>query len=246
MGPPLRRCGGRYRLWIDGSGSFHVDPRTFRASSCPSASSRPSGARSVSGVSPLCSASSVARIIRSMRRRLRSTERRFCSLHPDIPGRRLWRQASPRPAIASSRRTSRASASRRRRYSSPAPRCCASAATSPDRLELPGASEVAAGDDRVHYSLDRTKPRRLPAAARFGRSCCCAWLISGITLERVSAADALRELWPLSFRLPTLEDRARCFQGVTALADAVPVWNLYRPFRLDLLGDVVQKVVADA
>lgn len=114
-----------------------------------------------------------------------------------------------------------------------------------DRLELPGASEVAGGDDRVHYSLDRASrgdcsplPVRAFVLLRLA--------YSGIELVRVSATDALRELWSLSFRLPNLEDRARCFQGVTALADAIPVWNLYRPFRLDLLGDVVQKIVADA
>ena len=55
---------------------------------------------------------------------------------------------------------------------------------------------------------------------------------------------SLRELWPLSFRLPTLHDRERCFQSVTALADAIPVWNLYLPLRLDLLR-IVQKIASD-
>ena len=70
------------------------------------------------------------------------------------------------------------------------------------RLEIPGASEVAVGDDRAHYSLDRA-----------GRGDCSplpvrAFVLlrhaeQGIALERVSPVDALRELWPLSFRLPT-------------------------------------------
>ena len=113
-----------------------------------------------------------------------------------------------------------------------------------DRLELPGASEAPAATTES-TTLDRASrgdcsplPVRAFVLLRLA--------YSGIELVRVSATDALRELWSLSFRLPNLEDRARCFQGVTALADAIPVWNLYRPFRLDLLGDVVQKIVADA
>ena len=54
------------------------------------------------------------------------------------------------------------------------------------RLELPGASEVAGGDDRVHYSLDRANrgdcsplPIRAFVLLRLADS--------GITLERVPA-----------------------------------------------------------
>jgi hypothetical protein len=113
------------------------------------------------------------------------------------------------------------------------------------RLTLPGAREVAAGDDRVHFSLDRSRRgdcRPLPVRALFllRRS------EDGITLERVAARDALRELWPLSFRLPGMEDGSRCFQGITALADTVPVWNLSRALSLDDLDRVVETVAAHA
>jgi hypothetical protein len=113
------------------------------------------------------------------------------------------------------------------------------------KIVLPGAREVAAGDDRVHFSLDRKRrgdctPVRLRALILLRPS------ENGLALERVSAGDALRDLWPLSFRLPSLEDRTRCFEGITALADTVRVWNLRRPLRIYELDDVVRRIVADA
>ena len=68
----------------------------------------------------------------------------------------------------------------------------------------------------------------------------------GIALDRVPAAEALRDLWPLSFRLPTVEDRARCFDGIARLAAGVRLWNLLRPLRLPDLGRVVERIAADA
>jgi hypothetical protein len=112
-------------------------------------------------------------------------------------------------------------------------------------LALPGAHDVAVGDDRVHYSLDpsrrgdcRPVPLRAVVLLRPSEN--------GVVLERVSPGDALRELWSLSFRLPGVDDRARSFQGLTALADTVRVWNLARPLRLDDLDRVVGTIAADA
>jgi hypothetical protein len=58
----------------------------------------------------------------------------------------------------------------------------------------------------------------------------------------VSPGDALRELWSLSFRFPGVDDRARSFQGLAALADTVRVWDLARPLRLDDLDRVVATI----
>jgi hypothetical protein len=236
--------GGRYRLWIDGSGSFYVDPRT------PSVE-LPTGLEST-----------VKR-----EERLWGIPALLCFLgrgdHPlhaaavEVEGEAIL-LAAPGYSGKTTLAAGFAAAGYRvlsedvscLRPSSPptlvpGPAMLRIRRDVADRLELPGASEVAGGDDRVHYSLDRPSRgdcRPLPIRAFV----LLRLADSGISLERVPATNALRELWPLSFRLPTLEDRARCFQGVTALADAVPVWNLHRPFRLDLLGDVVQKIVADA
>jgi hypothetical protein len=236
--------GGRFRLWIDGSGSFYIDP----------------GIPSVE--LPVGRESTIRR-----EERLWGVPALLCFLgradHPlhaaavEVDGEAIL-LAAPGYSGKTTLAAGFAAAGYRvlsedvscLRLSSPpavvpGPAMLRIRRDVADRLELPAASEVAGGDDRVHYSLDRaTRGDCSPLPVR-------AFVLlrladSGITLERVPAADALRELWPLSFRLPTLDDRERCFQGVTALADAVPVWNLHRPFRLDLLGDVVQRVVADA
>jgi hypothetical protein len=114
-----------------------------------------------------------------------------------------------------------------------------------DRLVLPRARAIAESGDRVHFSLDPERrgdsspvPLRAVVLLRSADD--------GIALERVPAAEALRDLWPLSFRLPTVEDRARCFDGIARLAASVRLWNLVRPLRIDELGRVVERIVADA
>jgi hypothetical protein len=114
-----------------------------------------------------------------------------------------------------------------------------------ERLVLPRARAVASSDNRVHFSLDphrRGDSRPVPLRAVF--------LLRGadddVVLDRIPAAEALRDLWPLSFRLPTVEDRARCFDGIVRLATSVRLWNLHRPLQLDDIGRVVERIVADA
>lgn len=114
-----------------------------------------------------------------------------------------------------------------------------------DRLVLPRARAVASSDNRVHFSLDpdrRGDSNPVPLRAVL----LLRGADDGIALERVPAGEALRDLWPLSFRLPTVDDRARCFDGIARLAGSVPLWNLLRPLRLDDLGRVVERIVADA
>jgi hypothetical protein len=114
-----------------------------------------------------------------------------------------------------------------------------------DRVVLPGARAVAESDNRVHFSLDPERrgdssPVPLRAVVLLRKA------DDGIALDRVHATVALRDLWPLSFRLPTAEDRARCFDGIAQLAASVRLWNLVRPLRFDELGRVVEKIVSDA
>ena len=58
-------------------------------------------------------------------------------------------------------------------------------------------------------------------------------------LEERSMRDALRDLWGLSFFLPTDEDHERCFAGLADLVGRVPSWDLYRPIETRSLPDVV-------
>jgi hypothetical protein len=112
-------------------------------------------------------------------------------------------------------------------------------------LQLPGAREVTVGDDRVHFSLDPDRrgdctpiPIRSVVFLRPGNR--------DVKLEPVAPVEALRDLWALSFRLPTVEDRERCFRDLTILLNAIPVWDLSRALRLDGLRRVVERIAAAA
>lgn len=105
------------------------------------------------------------------------------------------------------------------------------------RLGARDATIVGEDPDRVHLSIDG--PRRgtgdpVPIAA-------VALLRSGeqTRVERVEPGLAIPELWALAFKLPTDEDRARCFGAVTELAGSVPVWNLHRPLTWEALDEAV-------
>jgi hypothetical protein len=111
------------------------------------------------------------------------------------------------------------------------------------QLEFPGTNQVAEDPDRVYLSVDeslRGDARPVPIGGiiflrRSDRE---------MSMERVSFSDALRDLWALSFSLPTDESKRRCFGGITPLAESVPVWNLYREFRFDNLSSVVDRIVS--
>lgn len=113
------------------------------------------------------------------------------------------------------------------------------------RVPLPGARELAVGDDRVHFALDPSRrgdcsplPLRALVFLRRGEG--------PMRLTPVTAAEALPDLWALAFRLPTGEDRERCFGSIAALADGIRVWNLERELTLDGLGDVIAMIRSDA
>lgn len=101
-----------------------------------------------------------------------------------------------------------------------------------------------AGDERVHVALDdRLRGDSQPVPLRavvFLRSS-----DDGIRLEPADMVDAIRDLRALSFFLPDLADQARCFEAVADLARRVPLWNLYRPLRVDALEAVVERLLAD-
>jgi hypothetical protein len=108
-------------------------------------------------------------------------------------------------------------------------------------LDLPRARRLAEDLDRVHYALDDPgdcTPVPLRAVV---------FLDEGGTnagLQTVDAHEAIRDLWALSFRIPTEEDVSRSFAGVTDLAGAVPVFRFRRLLRLDRLDDDVAEVLA--
>lgn len=106
-----------------------------------------------------------------------------------------------------------------------------------DRFSVPGTVELGRDDDRVHLVLE-TK-----------RGDCAPVPLTGIAflqhadseprVGEVQEVQAVRDLWALSFNLPTEEDRRRSFRAVAALASGVAAWRLGRRLRLaDLQASV--------
>lgn len=62
-------------------------------------------------------------------------------------------------------------------------------------------------------------------------------------LERITGAEVARNLWAVSFNLPTDADRARCFRQVSELASSVPVWSLERRLQPEDLRRTVERLV---
>jgi hypothetical protein len=98
--------------------------------------------------------------------------------------------------------------------------------------------------DRVRVALAperRGDCRPVPLAA-------VVFLADGDDLD-VAPADpvrAVQDLWVASFRFPTAAERARSFDEVVRLADAVPGFALRRPLRPDTLDAAVDAVASIA
>ena len=110
-----------------------------------------------------------------------------------------------------------------------------------ERLALPRARRLGQDDDRVHYALEEPgdcTPVPLRAAVFLDEATGAAGL------EPVEQPEAIRDLWALSFRLPTEQSVADSFTGIVDLAASVPAFRLRRPLDLDALDDHVALVVA--
>ena len=107
------------------------------------------------------------------------------------------------------------------------------------RIDLPRARRVGEDDDRVHYALAEPGdcgPLPLKAVLFLDES------NGEAELEPVEQPEAIRDLWALSFRLPTERAVADSFAGIVDLAAAVPAFRLRRPLDLDLLDEHVTLV----
>ena len=110
-------------------------------------------------------------------------------------------------------------------------------------LTMPGTTDVRKTDDRRHLALD-------PAT----RGDCAPVPIRGVVFlvrsddeiqtERVASFAAVRDLFPLSFRLPGDDGVRRCFAGVSDVAAKTPVWAVHYPRRLEELPKVVEAIAA--
>ena len=105
------------------------------------------------------------------------------------------------------------------------------------------ASEVAFETEfRVALSIDPSRrgdarPVPLRAIVLLGRS------DGELSLTRADPADAIRDLFNLSFK--SILDRGRAFEDVAKLVKAVPVWYLARRLDYGELPEVVDRVVTE-
>ncbi len=105
-----------------------------------------------------------------------------------------------------------------------------------------GAHIVSLSNDRVYLVLDETRkgtddPIPIKAVIFLRES------ENEVHLERMAAPKCLPDLWALSFRLPNEASRAQSFLQLSGLASRVPMWNLYRPMRLNSLRKTVAKIL---
>jgi len=115
-----------------------------------------------------------------------------------------------------------------------------------ERLEIRNATPIGSPDDRVHFAVDpdvRGDCRPVPLRAIF----LLRAADTGLRVETVGSSEAVRDLWPLSSRFPSKRGLARCFEDIVDVVRSVPVWNLYRPLRIEdlprtvaLIADTVQ------
>jgi hypothetical protein len=113
-----------------------------------------------------------------------------------------------------------------------------------ERLTLPGTTVLAQDEERVHLATEQATrgdgtpvPLRHVILLRTSED-------DEIRLERVPAEAVIPDVWTLSFNVPTDEGRTQCFENATRLAATIPVWNLSRPLRYELLDDVMDAIVA--
>jgi hypothetical protein len=107
-----------------------------------------------------------------------------------------------------------------------------------ERLHIPGALAASPEHGRVSLIFDewlRGSGRVVPLTA-------ILFLLpsSGAArLERVPAFEALRDVFALTFRLPTDGSRAACFARVADVTAQVQTLRLHRPMTVEALGEVV-------
>jgi hypothetical protein len=105
-----------------------------------------------------------------------------------------------------------------------------------------GTTITAVRDDRIHLTLSRERAgdgRPLPIKGIFflRESRDDVWL------EPVKASQALPDLWTLVFRFRSTQERRQSFGELSHLASIVPIWNLHRPLRSEVLNEVVDRLV---
>jgi hypothetical protein len=105
-----------------------------------------------------------------------------------------------------------------------------------------GARVVLKEDERIHLLIERNRQgTSVPVPVR--ALCFLRESDDEIRFERVRPQDAIPDIWALSFRFQTDQELRRSFLRVVRLAGSIPLWNLYRPARLDRLGETINQII---
>jgi hypothetical protein len=107
-----------------------------------------------------------------------------------------------------------------------------------------GMHEAAARPDRIFLALD--DDRRGTSAPLPVRGIFFLREEDELRCEQVPKPQAIPDVWPLAFRIPKAVERATCFRQITQLVGNVPVWNAFRPLRLDALEATVEMLAEAA
>ena len=105
-------------------------------------------------------------------------------------------------------------------------------------FRIPGAVEVGRDGERAHWALQSFRGTCAPVPVAG-----VALLLEGEgppRLVRAPGPQAVRDLWALSFNLPTNEDRGRCFSAVAGLVASTRVWHFSRTLRLEELPATIR------
>ena len=106
---------------------------------------------------------------------------------------------------------------------------------------LPGARVIRQLRSRVTFALDQAHRggcEPVPLRAIFLLEAPSEGSVGGT----VPAAEGIRRLWPMAFRLPVDDWTAECFARLAELATAVPIHRFPRPVRLEQLPRAVQEL----
>ncbi len=95
---------------------------------------------------------------------------------------------------------------------------------------------------RTHYTLDpETRGNGAPVPLR---AIVFLRISDGpIVLDRAPSSEAVRDLFGLSFRLPTEQGRVQVFETAADLVGKVPAWNLHRPLTVESLPQVMDTII---
>ena len=109
--------------------------------------------------------------------------------------------------------------------------------------EFPGTHVVMEEDDRIHLAIDSSSMRGGGEPVPLGAIVTLQTWSGPATFERLDPTVAIPLLWATSLNLPEHADRARCFLGVSGLAGSVPVWRLSRRLEYSGLPHLVDRIV---